>query len=301
MNAPRRQRQAIDGWVALDKPVGVTSTAAVGRLKRIFNAQKAGHAGTLDPLASGLLPVAFGEATKTVPFVQDGEKAYRFTVVWGAETDTDDLEGVVVQTCGQRPAPAEIERQLPNFLGEIWQVPPQYSAIKIGGERAYDLARAGEAPQMTPRRVIVHALRLAEAARDFAVFETECGKGTYVRAMARDLGRALGCGAHVGALRRTRVGSFREQDAVGFDALDENGGAGEWAMLPVAAGLREMQALAVDRDAAGRLRRGQAILLRGRDAPAAGFAYALCGGVPIAVGSIEAGELTPTRVFNLAY
>jgi len=206
MTARTSTRKDVHGWVVLDKPSGMNSTHAVSRLKRIFNAKKAGHAGTLDPLATGILPIAFGEATKTVPFVQDGEKAYRFTVRWGTETDTDDADGRIAAQSDLRPAAAEILALLPGFIGTIPQLPPSYSAIKINGERAYDLARDGEAPVLSPRPVTIHALDLLSSEPDEAVFEARCGKGTYVRAIARDLGRSLGCYGHVSALRRTRVG-----------------------------------------------------------------------------------------------
>ncbi|MGB7246136.1 MAG: tRNA pseudouridine(55) synthase TruB [Methylovirgula sp.] len=297
MNAPRSKRIEINGWVVLDKPVGMTSTQAVARLKRIFNAKKAGHAGTLDPLASGVLPVAFGEATKTVPFVQDGEKTYRFTIAWGAETDSDDADGTVIARSELRPEVAEIRAALPAFTGQIMQRPPIYSAIKVAGERAYDLARDGEIPDLAPRPVQIHALALLVADRDAASFEARCGKGCYVRALARDLGRTLGCHGHVAALRRTRVGPFAEKEAVRLTELSE---APE-ALLSVEAGLTEMPRVAVDRESAARLRRGQSILLRGREAPIAGQAYASCGGVVVAVGAIEHGELVPGRVFNLPF
>lgn len=293
-------RVEINGWVVLDKPIGLTSTFAVTRLKRIFNAKKAGHAGTLDPLASGILPVAFGEATKTVPFVQDGEKTYRFSVSWGAETDTDDSDGQVTARSDLRPAEPEILALLPRFIGTIQQKPPAFSAIKINGERAYDLARDGEAPDLACRPVTIHALDLLSAASDEAVFEARCGKGTYVRALARDLGRALGCLGHVSALRRTRVGPFREEDAVTLAELD-SGDVAAQALRRVEAGLLELPRVAVDRETAARLRRGQPVLLRGQDAPAGGSAYAACGGVVIAVGAVEKGELVPGRVFNLPF
>ncbi len=300
MSAPRSNRIEVNGWVILDKPVGMTSTHAVARLKRIFNAKKAGHAGTLDPLASGVLPIAFGEATKTVPFVQDGEKAYRFTVRWGAETNTDDSDGVVVSQSETRPAPEEIMRLLPKFTGVISQRPPAFSAIKIDGERAYDLARAGEAVDLAARPVTVHALELVSATPEEAVLEARCSKGTYVRALARDLGRELGCLGHVTALRRTRVGPFTEQDTLTLTALTDERDTPR-ALQCVEAGLMEMPRIAVDRDAAARLRRGQAILLRGQDTPLQGPAYAACGGVVIAVGAVEKGELVPGRVFNLPF
>ncbi len=300
MSAPRSTRQDVNGWVVLDKPVGMTSTHAVSRLKRIFNAKKAGHAGTLDPLASGILPVAFGEATKTVPFVQDGEKAYRFTVRFGAETDTDDSDGKVTAQSELRPTRSEILALLPQFIGTIQQTPPAFSAIKISGERAYDIARDGETPQLSARPVTIHALDLLSADPDEAVFEARCGKGTYVRAIARDLGRLLGCFGHVTALRRTRVGPFSEADAIPLSDLAD-GGVEAPAMRRVEAGLMELPRVIVDRDAAARLRRGQSILLRGADAPADGSAYAACGGVVVAVGAVENGELVPGRVFNLPF
>jgi tRNA pseudouridine55 synthase len=301
MSAPRSQRVEVNGWVILDKPVGLTSTQAVSKLKRLFNAKKAGHAGTLDPLASGVLPVAFGEATKTVPFVQDGEKAYRFTVRWGEETDSDDSEGQVTQTSDLRPGSADIERLLPRFTGEIQQIPPAYSAIKINGERAYDLARDGEQVDLAPRSVTIHALRLVDGDRDHAVLEAECGKGTYVRAIARDLGRLLGCYGHVVALRRTRVGPFFESESAPLaELLDAPEQAGD-DLLAVEAGLSELPCIVLDRNGAARLRRGQSVILRGRDAPAEGPAYAVCGGIPIASGMVEAGEFLPNRVFNLPF
>jgi tRNA pseudouridine55 synthase len=292
-------RNDVHGWVVLDKPAGMTSTHAVSRLKCIFNAKKAGHAGTLDPLATGVLPVAFGEATKTVPFVQDGEKLYRFTVRWGTETDTDDSDGSVAAHSDARPAAAGILALLPRFTGTIQQLPPAYSAIKINGERAYDLARAGHALVLSPRQVTIYALDLIGAGRDEAVFEARCGKGTYVRALARDLGRSLGCYGHVSALRRSRVGPFSEADAVAYMDLADGVVEARQAMRRTEAGLMELPCVTVDRDAAAKLRRGQSILLRGHDAPFEGFAYAACGGVVIAVGAVEKGELIPGRVFNL--
>lgn len=299
MNAPRSKRVEINGWLILDKPAGMTSTHAVSRLKRIFNAKKAGHAGTLDPLATGILPVAFGEATKTVPFVQDGEKAYRFTVKWGEETDSDDADGAITRTSDLRPRREEIEALLPRFIGTIMQTPPAYSAIKIDGERAYDLARGGETVELAPREITIHALRLKHAEAGEAILEAECGKGTYVRAIARDLGRLLGCYGHVTALRRTRVGPFYEDDAVPLADLDAQGADPFSELLSVETGLSELPCVIVDRNGASRLRRGQSLILRGKDAPLDGAAYASCGGVPVAFGEVKAGELVPSRVFNL--
>jgi tRNA pseudouridine55 synthase len=294
----RTSRVKIDGWINLDKPVGVSSTEAVGRLKFLFNAKKAGHAGTLDPLASGVLPVAFGEATKTVPIVQDGAKAYHFRVRWGEERATDDAEGEVLARSDHRPTPAEIEALLPRFVGAILQTPPTFSAIRIDGARAYDLAREGASFHIEPRLIHVYRLALTSGDSDAAVLEAECGKGTYVRAIARDLGRALGCYGHVIELRRTRVGPFSADEAVPLDRLPDDASFMPSALLPVQAGLAEMPLLPVDRAGAAILRRGQKLLLRG-PAPARGSAYAQLFGTPIAFGVIEDGYFAPTRVFNL--
>src|SRR4051794_8806064 len=209
----KRPKRDVHGWIVLDKPVGMTSTHAVSVLKRLYQAKRAGHAGTLDPLASGCLPIALGEATKTVPFVMDGRKTYRFTVRWGEERDTDDAEGRVTATSDARPSAADIDALIPRFTGTIEQVPPRFSAIKIDGERAYDLARDGEVVELAPRPVEIHRLDLVEVPdADHAVLAAECGKGTYVRAIARDMGRMLGCHGHVVALRRTGVGPFDESE-----------------------------------------------------------------------------------------
>ncbi len=298
---PRQKRSSrveIDGWINLDKPTGVSSTQAVGRLKFLFNAKKAGHAGTLDPLASGVLPVAFGEATKTVPIVQDGAKAYRFRVRWGEESATDDAEGEIVARSDRRPAPADIEALLPRFVGAIMQTPPTFSAIRIDGARAYDLAREGESFQIQPRPINVYRLDLISAEPEAAVLEAECGKGAYVRAIARDLGRALGCYGHVVELRRTRVGPFSADAAVGLERLPDDAGLMATALLPVQAGLAEIPLLTIDRAGAATLRRGQKLLLRG-EAPMQGAAYADCFGTPVAFGVIHDGYFVSTRVFNL--
>lgn len=296
----RPKRRDVSGWVILDKGVGMTSTHAVAVVKRLFNAKKAGHAGTLDPLASGILPIALGEATKTVPFVMDGRKAYRFTVAWGIETDTDDGEGREVATSEVRPTREAVEAALPNFLGSIEQVPPRFSAIKIQGERAYDLAREGEVVELAPRRVQIDHLAIVEHTADRTVIEAECGKGTYVRAIARDLGRMLGCYGHIAALRRTRVGPFTEAVACTVPGLDnENPEANLAHLQPVETALDGVPSTAVSRDMALRLMRGQSVILRGRDAPAAGKAFATCGGILVAVGDVERGELVPHRVFHL--
>ncbi len=304
--ARRKKGSPVHGWLILDKVAGQTSTQALGSVKRLFDAQKAGHAGTLDPLATGILPIAFGEATKTVSFVVDGAKAYRFEVRWGAETTTDDTEGEVVRTSSERPTRELIEGLLPQFIGEIMQVPPQFSAIKVDGNRAYDLAREGEHVNLEPRLVVIDQFRLVAAPdADTGIFEAECGKGTYVRALARDMGRLLGCFGHVTALRRTEVGPFGEDDAVTIEELRQMAEAeGPDAVLrmlrPIETALDDVPALAVSQSDAASLARGQPILIRGRDAPIiSGPIYATVKGRIIALGEVEKGEFKPTRVFNL--
>ena len=305
----KREKRDVHGWVVLDKPVGMTSTHAVSVVKRLFSAKRAGHAGTLDPLASGCLPIALGEATKTVPFVMDGRKGYLFTVRWGEERDTDDAEGRVVATSATRPHAEAIAALLPHFTGTIAQTPPKFSAIKIDGERAYDLAREGEAVELQSRPVDIHRLDLIEIAdADHAVFAAECGKGTYVRALARDMGQALGALGHVCALRRIMVGPFREIDLISLEqlqALCHRAAAGEAsfadALMPVETALDDIPALAVSRADAARLQRGQAVLLRGRDAPIfRGTVYVTAAGHLVALAEVDRGEIVPKRVFNLA-
>src|SRR5436853_3483132 len=301
----RKKGRAIHGWLVLDKPVGMTSTQAVGAVRRLFDARKAGHAGTLDPLATGVLPIALGEATKTVPYAVDGTKHYRFTVRWGAGTDTDDAEGRITATSELRPAREAVEALLPRFTGSILQTPPAFSAIKVDGNRAYDLARAGEVVELEARLVQIDSLDLRDMPdADTAIFEARCGKGTYVRALARDMGSELGCLGHLIALRRTRVSPFDEAQAVTLAALEaaaEQGGeeAVMRLLLPIEAALQDLAELNVGQNDAARLLRGQAVLIRGRDAPStAGPTYATCKGQLIAVGQIEKGELRPVRVFN---
>lgn len=300
----RKKGRAVHGWLVLDKPAGMTSMQAVSAVRRLFDARKAGHAGTLDPLATGVLPIAFGEATKTVSYAVDGRKHYRFTVRWGAETDTDDSDGRPVASSETRPDPDAIAAVLPQYTGDILQTPPAYSAIKIDGERAYALARAGETVELEARPISIDALRLASCPDpDTAILEAECGKGTYVRALARDIGRALGCLGHVTELRRTSVGTFHEGEAVTLAQLRQAAEEGEDALapylLPVEAALDDLIALNVGQPDAARLLSGQPVLVRGRDAPIhTGSAYALCKGNLIAVGQIERGELRPVRVFN---
>ncbi len=301
---PRPKKVDVDGWLILDKPTGMTSTHAVARAKRLFNAKKAGHAGTLDPLATGCLPIAFGEATKTVPYAMDGRKTYLFTVRWGEETDTDDSEGRVVETSAMRPEPDAIRALLPRFTGVISQVPPRYSAIKIAGERAYDLAREGETVELEAREIEVHGLELvAMPDADTAQFSAECGKGTYVRALARDMGRMLGCFGHVIALRRTSVGPFKAEHMVRLEDLEalEAAPAPDEALLPVETALDEIPSVSISRSDAARLMRGQPVLLRGRDAPVfSGTVSVRAGSQLVALADIEGAELHPKRVFRLA-
>jgi len=305
VNAPRVPKRDVHGWLVLDKPVGVTSTTAVAILKRLTCARKVGHAGTLDPLASGLLPIAFGEATKTVSYVMDGEKVYRFKVRWGVETDTDDAEGKPVAESAARPTHGEIESALPAFTGTIEQTPPKFSAIKVEGERAYDLARAGEEVSLSARPVEIHSLHMVDQPdADHAVFEAECGKGTYVRAIARDLGRMLGSLGHVCELRRTRVGSFDENSAIALDDVEKLAESSPDALigvlLPVASSLSMMPSVSVGPDDAQRIRMGQPVFLRGRDAPVLeGTVTVSARGALIALADIEQGALKPKRIFHL--
>ena len=303
----RRKGTPVHGWLVLDKPQQITSTHALNKVKRLFDADKAGHAGTLDPLATGVLPIAFGEATKTIPHVMDSVKGYRFLVRWGIETDTDDAEGEPTRESPERPTMETIEALLPQFRGTVMQTPPRYSAIKIAGERAYDLARDGEQFDIAPRPVEITRLDIvAMPMADTCLFEAECGKGTYVRAIARDIGRLLGCFGHVAELRRTRVGPLTGEDAISLESLIElsNSADGRDALMkvlrPVETALDGIPALAVNGADAASLKRGKSIILRGRDAPIHnGLIYATSRGMLVALGEVERGELRPTRVFNL--
>ncbi|MGB9164811.1 MAG: tRNA pseudouridine(55) synthase TruB [Rhodomicrobium sp.] len=303
----RRKGNDINGWLILDKPQGLTSNQALGRLKRLYNPKKVGHAGTLDPLATGVLPIAFGEATKTVAHVVDCEKTYDFTIRWGVETDSDDAEGQPVRTSGERPSREAIEAALPAFIGDIMQVPPCYSAIKVDGERAYDLARDGDAVELTPRPVSVYELDIEEPiSPELTRLICACGKGTYVRSIARDLGRALGCYGHIAALRRTSVGPFDEENAISLEKLEQFSNSADGysalmgAILPVETALDGIPALAISGDDAARLKRGQSILIRGGNAPILkGPIYATSRGLLVAIGEVERGEMHPIRVFNI--
>jgi tRNA pseudouridine55 synthase len=292
----------LDGWLVIDKPLGRSSAQIVGRIKYLIKqlggGLKIGHGGTLDPLATGVLPIALGEATKTVAYVMAGSKAYRFTVTWGDARDTDDGEGKVTETSDRRPSRPEIEARLGNFIGEISQTPPIYSALKISGQRAYALARANKAVTLAPRRVRISKLTLLENDLETASFDVTCGKGTYIRSLARDLARSLGTVGHVSALRRTRVGPFTENAAISLDKVESLVHSARLAahILSVEAPLADIPALELNEKDAQRLRFGQAIAVSGADVQTI---RARSGERLVALARIETGKLRPLRVFNL--
>ncbi|WP_273726114.1 tRNA pseudouridine(55) synthase TruB [Brucella gallinifaecis] len=324
----KKKGRPVSGWVIFDKPKGMGSTEAVSKIKWLFNAEKAGHAGTLDPLASGMLPIALGEATKTVPYVMDGTKVYRFTVTWGEERSTDDLEGVATRNSDNRPSRADVEALLQNYTGVISQIPPQFSAIKIAGERAYDLAREGETVEIPAREVEIDRLEIVEFPDENRTeFEVECSKGTYVRSLARDMGRDLGCFGHISDLRRIEVAPFTDEDMVTLAELEE-----AWPPLPpkkeegteeaeaieqpaprrdfsaidalvidTGAALDCLPQVALSDDQAQRVRLGNPVIIRGRDAPLeADEACVTSHGKLLAIGYIEHGQFKPKRVFTAA-
>jgi tRNA pseudouridine55 synthase len=299
--ARTRKGRAVSGWVVVDKPAGITSTAVVGKVRWAFGARKAGHAGTLDPAATGVLAVALGEATKTVPFVTDALKAYRFTLRWGQETETDDAEGRVTAESAARPEEGEVKAALSAFVGETMQIPPAYSAVKVDGERAYDLARAGAAPDLAARPLWVEELVLVDLPdADHAVFEMVCGKGGYVRALARDLGRRLGCLAHVVALRRIWSGPFRAEHAVSPEELERLAGTPEIDrhLMPTEAGLADLPEATCPEASVLRLRHGNpAPVFAPRDVAFGDTIWASHAGRAIALGQFRGGVLHPTRVF----
>jgi tRNA pseudouridine55 synthase len=307
--ARKRRGQPVHGWLVLDKPLGMSSSRAVGAVRRHLDAAKAGHGGTLDPLATGVLPIALGEATKTVAWAMDGRKSYRFTLQWGEARDTDDGEGAVVARSPVRPPPAAIAAVLPQFCGVIRQRPPAYSALKLAGRRAYDLARQGETVELAERSVEIQSLALIESADpDHATFEARVGKGTYIRSLARDLGAVLGTCAYVTALRRLSVGPFSLADAISLDKLAELGHSTAVSehLLPIATALDDIPALALTEAEAFALRRGQAVALmrltdRARiDQIGDGTTiYATSLGKPVALVEVIAGELRAMRVLNL--
>ncbi|WP_395646680.1 tRNA pseudouridine(55) synthase TruB [Terricaulis sp.] len=314
----RKKGEDVSGWVVLDKPEDLTSTQAVSAVRRIFNANKAGHSGTLDPLASGILPIALGEATKTVPWLMEAEKTYLFTIKWGVSTDTQDREGKAIAESAVRPSPEAIRAALPGFIGEIEQVPPQFSAVKVDGERAYDIARAGEAVELEARQVVVYEAELVGTeGADLAHFRVRSGKGFYIRALVRDLAAKLGAEGHVWRLRRTAVGPFSESQSVTLDDLKLLGqkGAALERLNPVETALADIPALAINGEDAFKLRQGRPIVLlphvmealkpKFRDRTIAGqdasrAALALFQGKAVALGDVRAGKFKPTRVFHIS-
>ena len=298
----KRPKQKIDGWVVLDKPLGMGSTTAVGRVRWLFSAEKAGHGGTLDPLATGVLPIALGEATKTVPFVMDGRKEYRFTLRFGEARSTEDGEGEVTAASDARPADEAIRQALPRFLGDIKQMPPIFSALKVDGKRAYDLARAGETVELKPRTVRIERLELlGRPDADHADFVVACGKGTYIRSLGRDLALMLGTVGHLSALRRTVAGPFREDAAISLPKLEALGHIPPLlgALAPVATALDDIPALALTETQANQLRHGQPVLLT-RDVPPSGaLVRAETGSRLVALVRSDGVALQPVRVFNL--
>ncbi len=306
--ARHKKGDAVSGWICLDKPLDLGSTQAVGRVRRAFNAQKAGHAGTLDPLATGILPIALGEATKTVSFMMDAKKGYRFTIRWGETTATLDREGDILATSDVRPTRAAVEAALPGFIGDIQQVPPAYSAIMVDGERSYDLARAGEAVDLAARTVTIDALEIVEVPdADHITLAMRCGKGTYVRALVRDLAALLGAEAHVSALRRTFVGPFNEAGAITLEKLEDlvHRGARQEALLPVETALDDIPALAMTDEDAFRLSQGRGVVLLPRQVEtvkaslkgASRTVLATHKGRAAAICEMRAGQIRPVRNF----
>ena len=297
-----KKGRPVNGWLVVDKPAGVGSTTVVNKVKWAFGAQKAGHAGTLDPAATGVLAVALGEATKTVPYVTDAVKCYRFRVTLGAATTTDDAEGTVIETCEMRPTDAEIAAALGAFRGEIEQVPPQFSAVKVDGERAYDLAREGEVMELAARPLWVERLEMiGRPDADHVDLEMVCGKGGYVRSIARDLGRALGCLGHVAWLRRKWSGPFNAGEGVSLEEIDRLAKSPEIdaLLLPLELGLADLPELPCTPEGAVRLKNGNPGMVFSSTAQYGDEAWASYQGRPVAVGIYKAGELHPSRVFNL--
>ncbi|HHX89862.1 MAG TPA: tRNA pseudouridine(55) synthase TruB [Paracoccus sp.] len=300
--ARRRKGRAINGWLVVDKPAGVTSTAVVTKVRRALDAAKAGHAGTLDPAATGVLAVALGEATKTVPHITDAMKGYRFCVRFGQATTTDDAEGSVIATAQERPTDAGIAAALAAFRGDIMQVPPQFSAVKVEGERAYDIAREGEAMELAARPLFVERLEMtARPDADHAEFVMVCGKGGYVRSIARDLGAALGCHGHVAWLRREWSGPFRAEEGLTLEALDAMAGTPdlEARLLPLEVALADLPELPLSAEGAVRLRNGNPGQVLSSKAQPGETAWASHQGQPVAIGVYIGGALHPSRVFNL--
>ncbi|MBO1326075.1 tRNA pseudouridine(55) synthase TruB [Acetobacter sp. TBRC 12305] len=301
----RRRGRPLNGWLIIDKPTGMTSTQVVGFAKRVFDAQKVGHGGTLDPLATGLLPLAFGTATKTVPYVMDGTKVYRFTLRMGEARDSDDADGAVTATTDARPTDEQLRAALPALTGNIMQVPPVYSALKVAGERAYDMARDGRPPELPPRPARVDRFELIDRPdADTAVFEVESGKGVYMRALARDVALAAGTLGHIAVLRRLRVGPFTEADAIMLDKLapnDDKAPASPDLLSPVETALADIPALALNEDEAVLLRHGQSLGLVGLmgripQTDEAGTVRVMEGERVLGIGRLEDGWLKPVRI-----
>lgn len=310
--ARNRKGDPVHGWVNLNKPYGLGSTPAVAKLRRILNAQKIGHAGTLDPLASGVLPIALGDATKTIQFMQDADKTYSFTISWGEQRDTDDLEGKIIATSDIRPSKEQILAALPRFIGEISQIPPLYSAIKINGERAYDLARAGDFPELKPRQIHIESLELLDAQSNEADFLMTCGKGTYVRSIARDLALALGSVGYVSKLRRDRVGIFTLENTISLDNLENMDylSARHEALLPLQIVLDDIPALTITAEETAKIRNGQVLSFVSRpnferlskiglDTTEMNVILLTHQNEPVALAEQEKANIKPIRVFNI--
>ncbi len=313
MGRSRKKGNPVNGWLVLDKPEGITSTQALSKARYLLNAKKAGHAGTLDPSATGILPLAFGEGTKTIPYCQDAEKTYQFTVKWGSATNTDDAEGEIIQASEKRPTKDELLKVMQRYVGQIEQVPPQFSAIKIDGQRAYALARKGEEVEISARSVIVYELNLLSFSEDQAMFECQCSKGTYIRSLARDMGEDLGCFGHIIQLRRTAVGLFDEKSAISLDKLEQmlETAPIEDVLLPVEAPLDDIPALVLTDSEAARLKNGQSVALFSKD----GQNRLQCAGLdpktadntvlvrtvrkPVALAHVKGVEVSPVRILNL--
>ena len=289
----------MNGWLILDKPLGISSAHAVAKVKRLLKPSKIGHAGTLDPLASGILPLALGEATKTVGYMMDAKKSYAFSVSWGQERSTDDAEGGVVYESVSRPTKIDIDNILQYFTGDIAQTPPSYSAIKVDGKRAYDMARGGEDVELKARKVRVNSLEMVSYHADSADFVVLCGKGTYVRSLARDMGRKLGCYGYVSCLRRLSVGKFDESCAISLDNLAEMVHKGDLSfLLPVESALDDILALELDSNSAARLQRGQTVPLHYEE-PNGTLVRARCDGKLVGICEWANGAIKPVRMFNL--
>ena len=295
-----RKGNKVDGWIIIDKDSSMTSADVVRRVKRILHPQKIGHAGTLDPLATGILPLALGEATKTVSYITDAIKEYEFTIRWGEERTTDDSEGDIVKTSALRPVEKDIIKEIPGFIGEVEQIPPQFSALKVDGQRAYKLARAGKPVKLKPRMVKIDTFEpiSGQNDKDHASFHVICGKGTYIRALARDLGRKLQCFGHITAIRRTVVGPFSQSRAFSLAKLDDLSHSARVleALIPVMTALDDIPALAITKDEAWRIKNGQLIRLPTKKS---GTVCLTLDKTLVALATVEDGETKPLRIFNL--